>query len=119
RVNDCIERSLNGTPLPVDSREMKAIVAYLKWIGKDVPRGQKPDGAGLRALPFLNRAADPQNGQVLYNRHCATCHGENGQGVKAANKVEWQYPPLWGPDSYNTGAGLYRISKFAAFIKSN
>lgn len=119
RVNDCIERSLNGKPLPVDSREMKAIVAYLKWLGKDVPSGEKPEGAGLRELPLLDRAADPKKGKIYYARYCATCHGEEGQGVRATNRVEWQYPPLWGPHSYNTAAGLHRISKFAAFIKAN
>ena len=29
------------------------------------------------------------------------------------------YPPLWGEHSYNTSAGLYRLSKFAGFIKDN
>ncbi len=119
RVNDCIERSLNGTPLPHDSREMQAIVAYLKWVGKDVTPGQKPKGAGLRELPGLDRPADPRRGRVHYAKHCSVCHGEKGQGIKAANKIEWMYPPLWGPDSYNTGAGLYRISRFAGFIKAN
>ncbi len=119
RVNDCIERSLNGKPLVADSREMRAIIAYLKWLGKDVPPGQKPDGAGLRELALLDRAADPGKGRVHFAKHCASCHGEDGQGVRAANRVEWLYPPLWGPNSYNTGAGLYRISKFAAFIKAN
>lgn len=33
--------------------------------------------------------------------------------------MEWKYPPLWGTSSYNTGAGLYRLSKFASFIKAN
>ena len=29
------------------------------------------------------------------------------------------YPPLWGPHSFNVSAGLYRISRLAAFIKYN
>ena len=36
RVNDCIQRSLNGNPLDSLSKEMKAFVAYIKWVGKDV-----------------------------------------------------------------------------------
>jgi thiosulfate dehydrogenase len=119
RVNDCLERSLNGSKLAVDSREMKAMVAYLIWVGKDVERGKTPEGWGLKALPLLNRAADPVKGQIVYGQFCARCHGDNGEGIPAENNVEWKYPPLWGSNSYNTGAGLFRISKFAAFVKAN
>jgi thiosulfate dehydrogenase len=31
-------------------------------------------------------------------------------------KKEYTYPPL-GSNSYNSGAGLYRISRFAGYIK--
>lgn len=31
----------------------------------------------------------------------------------------YSYPPLWGMHSYNTGAGLYRLSNFAGFVQSN
>lgn len=119
RINDCFERSLNGVALAPDSREMKAMIAYFKWLGKDVRRGEIPAGAGLRAPKELRRAASPSKGRANYRKHCATCHGEDGAGVKASDGVEWTYPPLWGPDSYNTGAGLYRLSRFAAFIKAN
>jgi cytochrome c len=34
-------------------------------------------------------------------------------------KKEYTYPPLWGANSYNSGAGLYRISRFAGYIKYN
>ncbi|HYF70452.1 MAG TPA: c-type cytochrome [Ohtaekwangia sp.] len=119
RVNDCFERSLNGDGLPHDSHEMKAIIAYLKWIGKDVAKGETPRGAGLVTLPLLNRKADPIKGREYYSKHCSSCHGNTGEGVKSENKIEWKYPPLWGAYSYNTGAGLFRISKFATFIKAN
>src|SRR6187402_2752119 len=36
RVNDCIERSLNGTALDDQSNEMRAIVSYIKWLGSNV-----------------------------------------------------------------------------------
>ncbi len=38
RVNDCMERSMNGRGLPQNSREMKAIIAYMTWLSKDLPR---------------------------------------------------------------------------------
>ena len=119
RVNDCIERSLNGSPLDEDGPEMKAMVAYLKWIGRNNSGKAENSGAGLVDITLLGRPADPARGHALYLQFCAQCHGEAGEGLKGDNDIEWKYPPLWGANSYNTGAGLYRISKFAAFIKAN
>ncbi|WKZ60190.1 MAG: c-type cytochrome [Cyclobacteriaceae bacterium] len=119
RVNDCFERSLNGKPLAEDSREMKAIVAYMNWLGKDVPKGVAPEGSGIVELAFLDRAADPQNGQLIYEQKCVTCHGTEGNGIMNAEGTAWTYPPLWGEQSYNNGAGLFRLSRFAGYIKAN
>jgi thiosulfate dehydrogenase len=119
RINDCIERSLNGRPLPGKSREMRAMVAYVKWVGKDVKVGTTPRGSGLPKLEYLARAADPGNGRLYYNNYCVSCHGADGQGVRHENRVEWLYPPLWGDGSFNTGAGLFRVSRLAAFIRAN
>lgn len=119
RVNDCIERSLNGQKLDPASREMQAIVAYLKWVGKDVQKGESPKGFGLLKLPFLDRPADPLKGKLVYESYCARCHGEKGEGVLAESGLEYTYPPLFGKNSYNTGAGLYRLSQFAGFVKAN
>lgn len=119
RINDCIERSLNGQPLDEDSREMQALVAYLQWVGKDVAKDEKPKGSGLLPLPYLDRPADPVKGQQVYASYCARCHGSEGEGVMADSGLEYVYPPVYGKNSYNTGAGLYRLSRFAAFVKAN
>lgn len=119
RINDCMQRSMNGVPLDSQSYEMQAMVAYLQWVGKGVPKGVRPLGAGVQPLSFLSRSADPQKGRLVYTNYCARCHGDNGEGVQMTDGVEYQYPPLWGPDSYNTGAGLYRLSQLAGFIKNN
>lgn len=119
RVNDCFERSLNGEALDNDSREMKAIVSYIQWLGSEVPKGQAPKGAGLAKMETMDRAADPDKGKALYETQCTVCHGKNGEGVKTADGNEYQFPPLWGKDSYNQGAGLYRISTFARYIRAN
>lgn len=119
RINDCLERSLNGQKLEEDSREMKAIIAWFKWLGKDVAVNSSPKGTGLISLPFLSRPADPVNGEVVYKKHCQLCHGISGEGVRHPDSVEWTYPPLAGRESYNTGAGLYRLSRFAGYVKSN
>ena len=64
-------------------------------------------------------------GAALYQQSCAACHQPDGQGVRlsaddaAAQKKRYQFPPLWGPDSYNDGAGMARLLSAAAFIKHN
>jgi len=119
RVNDCFERSLNGKPLDTLSKEMQAIVEYIKWLGKDVKKGEKPEGSGFKDLAFLDRAADPEKGKTAYADKCQSCHQANGEGMMNGDKTAYTYPPLWGPNSYNDGAGLFRLSNFAKFVKHN
>jgi thiosulfate dehydrogenase len=119
RINDCMQRSLNGKPIDSLSREMRAMVAFFHWIGKDVPKGVKPEGSGIVEIPFIDRAAEPEKGKIIYITRCQSCHGSNGEGKIDYDSVGYIYPPLWGPHSYNTGAGLYRLSRLAAFIKYN
>ncbi len=119
RVNDCIERSLNGTALDTTSKEMQAIYAYIKWLGEGLPKGAKPKGSGIADLPLMNRAADPVKGNEVYIQKCQTCHAANGQGQLNLEGTGYTYPPLWGENSYNTGAGLFRITRFAGYVKNN
>jgi thiosulfate dehydrogenase len=114
-----MERSLNGTAVDSNSREFKAIYAYIKWLGQGVQKGEKPIGSGIEKLAFLDRAADPQKGQIVYTAQCQSCHGANGEGQLTLDELEYAYPPLWGKHSYNDGAGLYRISNFAGYVKNN
>lgn len=118
RINDCFQRSLNGQPLDTTSREMRAILAYMRWLGTGVPKGEKPRGAGISELPFLARAADPARGQKVFAEKCASCHGADGQGLPMPESAR-HYPPLWGERSYNEGAGLFRLSRFAGYVKDN
>jgi thiosulfate dehydrogenase len=37
----------------------------------------------------------------------------------AADGKGYTYPPLWGPNSYNSGAGLFRLSRFAGYVRDN
>ncbi|GAB3566505.1 c-type cytochrome [Spirosoma luteolum] len=119
RITDCFERSLAGRAPDSSSREMQAMVAYIDWLGTAVPAGRKPAGAGLTRLPYPDRAADPIRGKAVYRTRCQSCHGAQGAGLRVAGAREYTYPPLWGPASYNDAAGLYRLSNFAGYIKSN
>ena len=119
RINDCFERSLNGKSLDTNSNEMQAIKAYIEFIGSNVNKGEKAEGSGLKEIKYLGRAANPENGKLVYVTKCQSCHQKNGEGTLTVDKTEYTYPPLWGNHSYNDGAGLYRISNFAKYVKSN
>jgi thiosulfate dehydrogenase len=120
RVNDCLERSLNGKALDSNSREMRAIVAYMHWLGAHVPKGKKPLGVGITSLKNLQRPADPEKGKIVFMDKCQVCHGADGAGQRDTIAGSgYLYPPLWGPASYNIGAGLYRLSRMAGYVKDN
>ena len=122
RVNGCMERSMNGKKLPLDGEEMKLMTTYLQFLSTGVPVGAKLDGGGTLRLKTLARAADPVAGKQVYAATCVACHGDNGQGVrrgKAGDANGYMFPPLWGSDSYNNGAGMARVTLAAGFIKGN
>jgi thiosulfate dehydrogenase len=119
RVNDCFQRSLNGKALDSTGREMRAILAYIKWLGNDVEKDKIPRGAGIFKLKGMKRACDPSKGLEVYVAKCQSCHQADGGGLLAENGKSYTYPPLWGKNSYNHGAGLFRISNFAGYVKYN
>src|SRR5258708_2459153 len=120
RINGCMTRSMNGSPLPTDGGEMEAIVAYLQFIGRKTPQGVRVAGMGLPPLPKPARAPDSVRGATVYAAHCAKCHKDQGQGEPLmAPGVGYEIPPLWGDDSFNSAAGMSRIDTAAAFIHVN
>ncbi|PZT48130.1 cytochrome C oxidase Cbb3 [Helicobacter valdiviensis] len=121
RINGCFERSMNGKRMPDNALEMKAMVTYMQWLSQGVPTGASTKGESLQKIDYLNRAADPKKGEAIYNDKCVACHQADGQGVKngVPGMDYYAFPPLWGEDSYNTGAGMYRLIKAASYIKAN
>jgi thiosulfate dehydrogenase len=119
RVNDCFERSLNGQALAEESKEMRSILAYIKWLGSDVEKGISPKGSGIFKLKGLKRPIDSTRGAEVYVAKCQSCHQADGGGLLAPTGKSYTYPPLWGEHSYNHGAGLYRMSNFAGYVKYN
>ena len=110
RVNDCFRRSLNGQALPLDGPDMHDILTYLAWISRGVELFDSVSGQGLPKLKAL--PADTARGAVLFASTCARCHGVDGAGIPPV-------PPLWGPRSFNIGAGMARLNTAAAFIRYN
>ena len=117
RINGCFRRSMNGQPLPVASADMQAMVAYFDWMKMNTAPGDKVAGRGVGKVdPGIK--PDSQNGKVVYVQQCAVCHGDNGQGLKHADG-SFVFPPLWGDESFNIGAGMARTYTAAAFVKRN
>jgi thiosulfate dehydrogenase len=109
RVNQCFIRSLSGTGLIADSREMRDIVAYLAYLSDGVPVGRHVVGEGMPTMPKL--AGDTLRGAALFRSTCAVCHGTNGNGN--GNVI----PALWGARSYSIGASMGREERAASFIR--
>jgi thiosulfate dehydrogenase len=119
RINGCMERSVNGRALPLGGREMKAFLAYLRWLSTGVPDGAKLLGAGTLSVKEPARAADLSQGAQIFSQICAACHGADGLGQRAQTGAGYRFPPLWGPDSYNNGAGMSRLLTAAAYAMHN
>ena len=107
RINDCFERSMNGKALDRAGRDMHDIIAYLAFLSIGMPVGVEMEGQGMPRLQPM--PGDTVRGQQVFASSCVVCHGADGGGTVAA-------PPLWGPKSYNIGAGMARVNTAAAFI---
>jgi len=112
RVNYCFTRSLAGSALPADSREMEDILAYLAFISKAYSYGAKtPGSSGLEPMRDT-LVGDLTRGEALFTKTCVVCHGAEGKGLGPI-------PALWGPTSYSIGASMAREERAASFIFHN
>jgi len=114
RILNCFMRSCNGTRPPLGSQVSVAIAAYITWLSSDQAIQMNATGPhGPRAIPSLtldDAVADATRGASLYAEKCADCHQVDGAGTADG-------PPVWGPRSFNTGAGLSKISGLAKWLK--
>lgn len=115
RINDCFRRSMNGTPIAVDGAPMRALLAYVAWLSTGVPTGASVEGRGFRMLAAPPRPPDAGRGATLYEQRCAACHGQDGGGIPGPGGT-FAMPPVWGPQSFNDGAGMSHVATAAAFI---
>ena len=119
RINNCIERPHSGIPMPLGSKEIIAMECYIKWVGTTVPVGGHVKGDDALELAYPNHPADIKAGEAVFAKHCASCHGANGEGVFTPDNSTYIYPPLWGMKSYQKGSSPHRVLKAARFIKAN
>ena len=122
RVNECMQRSMNGRALPVDSPEMIAMASYVRSLGTRYSAMGAAQRTATEPPPFKtpDRAADLSAGKQVFAERCAVCHGIDGSGLPASTDKGrgYVFPPLWGPDSFNDGAGMHRVLTAARFIKA-
>lgn len=124
RIQGCFTYSMNaqasvaGHPPEADSDVIVGLVSYAYWLATGAPTGDRHmAGRGFVQLDETAAGFDPERGEAVYGDKCAVCHGEHGEGQFARGQVV--FPPLWGADSYNWGAGMHDIKTAAAFIKLN
>ena len=120
RINGCMRRSMNGKDLPGESREMEALIAYFKFVGKGTPEGMRIAGMGLKPIMPPTEPPDARRGETVYAKLCVNCHKEDGQGEpKPSPGVGYTIPPLWGEASFNAGAGMAKTAYAASYIHDN
>ena len=108
-------RSMNGRKLPDNSREMAGYLAYLKFIGE-------PPAVTIEPAPATALPGDATRGMQVFDRVCAACHQPDGLGKRwgaPADARGYRFPPLWGPDSFNDGAGMDHFQRAVGFIHRN
>jgi thiosulfate dehydrogenase len=118
-----MQRSMNGRTLRPEGPEMKAMLSYIRFISAGVPTGRRRRGSGCAAGAIANRGEDPKRGKAVFAATCALCHQADGQGKPwgsedVAQRHRYQFPPLWGPDSFYDGAGMARPITANNFIRA-
>ena len=124
RINGCFQYSMNaqaspaGKAPPPGDDVYKELMTYMYWLADGAPTGEEMHGGGYIKLKETKFGYDVKRGLAVYEQNCALCHGADGQGRREADgKV--RFPPLWGAEAYNWGAGMSRIDTAAGFIKAN
>jgi len=127
RIVDCFVRSENAAGLiqpgkdslpTTTSKEVLAVSAYITWLARGSEVGKNPVWRGQNTIAAASlipvEKLDPAKGEALFKQHCINCHGEDGQGVAIGDR---KAGPLWGPNSWNDGAGAARVYTLAGIIR--
>lgn len=117
RIRECFRYSMNGRQPPAGDPVVVAVEAYAAFLARGAPHGVTLPGQGYAKLPAAAQPFDPARGREIFKTRCAFCHGADGEGQRFEDEVT--IPPLWGPRSYNWGAGMAQVPNAAAFIKAN
>ena len=117
RLQGCFQYSMDGKAPPAGSDVLIALETYSYWMSQGAPVGAQLPGAGYPKKFEPPQPPDYARGESVFVESCALCHGADGQGQAIAGRQV--FPPLWGPESYNWGAGMHQLDNAAGFIKAN
>jgi thiosulfate dehydrogenase len=117
RIQGCFQYSMNGKAPAANDPLMTALQTYAYWLATGAPVGKPVAGSGYPKLAKAAQSPDYARGQKVYAANCALCHGADGLGQRAGGRQV--FPPLWGPRSFNWGAGMHQLSNASAFVKAN
>lgn len=117
RIRECFRYSMNGVQPAADDPAVLAIEAYAAFLATGAPHGVTLPGQGYAQLPPPAQPASHERGRDIYKARCALCHGADGAGQHVEDVTT--IPPLWGPRSFNWGAGMAQVPNAAAFIRAN
>ena len=124
RLQGCFEYAMNAQgseakhPPAAESDTIVSLVSYAYWLSTGAPTGDSNiAGRGYARVAETSLGFDPGRGKIVFEKNCAICHGANGEGQRAQGEVV--FPALWGPNSYNWGAGMHKVNTAAAYIKWN
>ena len=124
RIKGCFTYSMNapasssGGPPPAGHEIYKDLQAYMHWLATGAPTAIDMAGAGYPVLKKTALGYDPVRGERVFAANCSLCHGADGQGQRAIDG-RYVFPPLWGPNAFNWGAGMAQVNTAAGFIKAN
>lgn len=113
RIAECFLYSMNGRAPAYNSKAMIAIVGYIAWLSRGTPIGAKQTASDRYVDPLPSEPPHVARGAAIYLEKCAQCHGADGRGLPGV------YPPLWGPRSFNDGAGMAHLDRMTGFVRYN
>jgi thiosulfate dehydrogenase len=108
---------VEALPSPT-SKEVLAVAAYITWLARGFEVGRNPAWRGQNVIAASSVVPidklDSHKGEAIFMERCTSCHGVDGQGVAVGDKKPG---PLWGPRSWNDGAGAARVYTLAGIIR--
>jgi thiosulfate dehydrogenase len=113
RIAECFLYSMNGRPPAYTSPLMTGVVAYIAYLSRNVRVGAPQPKSDGFIVPLPTSSPDVALGHTLYMQRCSACHQAGGGGVHGT------FPPLWGPLSFNNGAGMAHIDRMTGFVLYN
>ena len=113
------ENELKHSSLNAETKEVQDLASYITWLSARPEVGEQIPWRGRNSLPPSGlipiKKLNPKLGKALYDEWCAYCHGKDGQGVDFFGR---RPGPLWGPNSWNDGAGAARTYTLAGMIRN-